>query len=148
MAEPMRVGIVGCGDVASRLYVPNRDQFEQFSFVACADVDSGRATQLARDGSLEVLSIDELLASEVDSILNLTPPAAHEAVSIRAIEHGKHVYSEKPLALRSDGARRLLECAREHGVRIACSPDTFLGPALTEARHLVSAGALGLPVSA
>jgi predicted dehydrogenase len=149
MHAPMRVGIIGCGDVASRIYVPNSDRFPEFDVVACADIDAERATALAQASGIEALSIEQLLArSDVDTVLNLTSPAAHEQVSLAAIEAGKHLYSEKPLAVDPAGAAEILDAAHRRGVRIACSPDTFLGAGLATARRLVSTGELGLPVSA
>jgi predicted dehydrogenase len=145
----MRVGIVGCGDVASRIYVPNSDRFAEFEVVACADIDAERATALAQASGIEALTIDQLLAcDDVDTVLNLTSPAAHEQVSLAIVGAGKHLYSEKPLAVDPAGAAEILAAARRRGVRVACSPDTFLGAGLATARRLVSSGVLGLPISA
>jgi predicted dehydrogenase len=145
----MRVGIVGCGDVASRIYVPNSVRFPEFDVVACADIEAERATALAEASGIEALSIGQLLGREdVDTVLNLTSPAAHQQVSLAAIDAGKHLYSEKPLAVDPAGAAEILAAARRRRVRVACSPDTFLGAGLATARRLVSAGELGLPISA
>jgi predicted dehydrogenase len=64
------------------------------------------------------------------------------------IDAGKHLYSEKPLAIDPEGAAAIVAAACRRGVRVACSPDTFLGAGLATARRLVSAGELGLPISA
>ncbi|MDX6630626.1 MAG: hypothetical protein QOH00_2872 [Gaiellales bacterium] len=145
----MRVGIIGCGDVASRIYVPNSQRFAEFEVVACADIDAERATALAQASGIEALTIEQLLGRhDVDTVLNLTSPAAHEQVSLAVIQAGKHLYSEKPLAVDPAGAAEILAAARRRGVRVACSPDTFLGAGLATARRLVSSGELGLPISA
>lgn len=149
MSAPMRVGIVGCGDVASRVYVPNSAHYPTFAFVACADIDVERAKTLSLATGIEQLTIEQLLTrADIDVVLNLTSPAAHHHVSRAAIDAGKHVYSEKPLAVDPEGAADILEAALRQGVRVACSPDTFLGAGLSTARRLVSSGVLGLPVSA
>ena len=145
----MRVGVVGCGDVATRIYLPNSQRFPEFEIVACADVDPHRARELSTASGVPHLSVPELLRSDgVDIVLNLTSPTAHHEVSLAAIEAGKHVYSEKPLAIEPAAARQILRAAERRGVRVACSPDTFLGASLATARRLVSEGVLGIPVSA
>src|SRR5206468_4141832 len=63
--------------------------------------------------------------------------------SKRALEAGKHVYSEKPLALRVEEARELVELARRQGVRLGCSPSTFLGEAQQTAAAIIRSGRLG-----
>ena len=91
---------------------------------------------------------DALLADpELEIILNLTPPGAHRDVTRAAIEQGKHVYSEKPLAMSSSDAEELLGLAEARGVRIGCAPDIFLGGAYQEARALIDQGAIGTPLA-
>ena len=64
-----------------------------------------------------------------------------------ALRAGKHVYSEKPLAVSMSEARQLADLAAARGLRIGCAPDTFLGGAHQTARALVDAGAIGRPVA-
>ncbi|MEZ5865877.1 MAG: Gfo/Idh/MocA family oxidoreductase [Geminicoccaceae bacterium] len=78
-------------------------------------------------------------------MLNLTTPAAHVPVGLAAIAAGKHVYSEKPLAVSVAEARRLVEAAAAAGLRIGCAPDTFLGGSHQTARALLDAGRIGEP---
>src|SRR4051812_22686024 len=102
---PLRVGMVGCGDVAHSYYLPAARRFDEFQLVACADAIEERARGLAGEAGIEAMTIDRLMQrDDVDVIVNLTPPAVHRAVSLAAIAAGKHVYSEKPLAPDPDGA--------------------------------------------
>ena len=75
-------------------------------------------------------------------------PAAHLEISRRAIERGKHVYVEKPLALDLDRASALLDEADAKGCLVGCAPDTFLGAGLQTCRRLVDEGAIGTPIAA
>ena len=84
----------------------------------------------------------------IDVLLNLTPPSAHLAVIGSALEAGKHVYTEKPLATTDDDAAALLEEAARRELRIGCAPDIFLGGAYQAARALIDEGAIGEPLSA
>ena len=104
--------IIGCGDVASRIYVPNSARFPQFDVVACADIDAERAQELAQASGIAALSIEQLLErKDVETVLNLTSPSAHEEVSLAVIDAGKHLYSEKPLAIDPGGAAEILAAA-------------------------------------
>jgi predicted dehydrogenase len=147
-AEPLRVGIIGCGDV-STMYLAGLAPIESVELVACADLDAVRADALSAKGGFPAVAVETLLADPtIDVVLNLTPPQAHASVSMAAIKAGKHVYSEKPLATSLDDARRVLGAARDAGVRIGAAPDTFLGGGLQTARAVVDEGLIGTPTAA
>jgi len=143
----MNVGIVGCG-VISRNYAEHAGAFDSFELVACADVVRERAVELGTAYGLAVASIDELLADPaVQVVLNLTPSAAHGAVTRAALEARKHVYTEKPLAIDVPEGRELLALADGLGLRIGCAPDIFLGSAYQAGRALIEEGAIGEPLA-
>jgi predicted dehydrogenase len=144
---PAHVGIVGCG-VISHEYAGNADAFDGFEITACSDLDETRRTALAEKHGLTAMTPDELLSStEIDIVLNLTPAAAHRDVTRLALEHGKHVYSEKPLAMVAPDAHELLALSDTFGLRIGCAPDIFLGGAYQTARALIDQGAIGTPLA-
>ena len=143
----MNVGIVGCG-VISRHYAENAAAFGSFELVACADLVRERAVELAEAHGLAVASIDELLADPaIQVVLNLTPSGAHAAVTRAALEAGKHVYTEKPLAVDVPEGMELLERAEQLELRIGCAPDIFLGSAYQAARALIDEGGIGEPLA-
>jgi predicted dehydrogenase len=94
-------------------------------------------------------TVDELLHDpDVEIVLNLTIPNVHAEVSLAAIAAGKHVYSEKPLAVsRADGAR-VLEAALSRGRRLGGAPDTFLGGGIQTCRKIIDDGLIGRPIGA
>lgn len=100
----MRVGLVGCGSV-SREYLSNLANSYERRIVTCADLDDVSAKAVASEFGLRKSStVEELLGdTEVDLVFNLTPPAIHAEVSLRALVAGKHIYTEKPIA-RNDPA--------------------------------------------
>jgi predicted dehydrogenase len=141
-----RIGLVGCGNI-SDIYLANGAIFRDIAFVACADINPDAAKRQAERYGIAQRDVKTLLASEdVDIVLNLTIPEAHAEVSEAAIAAGKHVYSEKPLAIRLADGVRLMEAAKARGVRVGCAPDTVLGAAIQEARRRVDAGAIGTPL--
>jgi predicted dehydrogenase len=143
----VNVGVMGCG-VISRAYVENAGAFESFELVACADLDREQADALGKAGALAVVGVDELIADpSIDVILNLTPPLAHVAVTRQALAAGKHVYTEKPLAIHRAEAAALASEAELLGLRIGCAPDIFLGSAYQAGRAAIDDGAIGEPLS-
>jgi predicted dehydrogenase len=148
-ASPVNVGIIGTGNISS-IYLENSKRFENFNVAACADLFVDRAQARAAEyGVPKAYSVDELLADPaIEAVINLTIPRAHGEVGLRAIEAGKHVYNEKPLALTRDEGRALLDAAAAKGLRVGCAPDTFLGGGLQTCRKLIDEGAIGQPVAA
>lgn len=148
MAEKTRVGIIGCGNIFPAYY-RGSSAFEIIEVAACADIDSERARARASEFNIRALSVDELVNSpEIDIVVNLTVPAAHAEVSLKAIEAGKHVYEEKPFAITREDGKRILAAAQARGVRVGCAPDTFLGGGLQTCRKLIDDGWIGTPVAA
>ena len=147
MRSPAQVGIIGCG-VISRAYAKNAAAFDTFEIVACADLDESRTRAIATEFALRATTVEELLRSDsIDVVLNLTPPSAHASVTRTALEAGKHVYSEKPLATTVEDAHEAAELAESYGLRLGCAPDIFLSGAYQKARSLLDEGAIGEPLA-
>lgn len=148
-ANPVRVGIVGCG-VISDIYLKNLGTTPGIQVAACADLVPERAREKAEKyGIAKACTPDELLAdSEIEVVLNLTIPNAHASVARAAVAAGKSVYNEKPLTIDLEEGRRLIAEADARGVLVGCAPDTFLGGGLQTCRSLIDSGAIGEPVAA
>lgn len=149
MGKPLKVGIVGCGAIISQ-YLINFRRLETLELVAVADLDPTRAQAVADDyDGVRALTVDELIAAaDVDLVLNLTIPAAHAEVALKAIAAGKAVYGEKPLAATTAEARQVLDAARAAGVTVGCAPDTVLGTGIQTARKAIDDGLIGAPIAA
>ncbi|MFD2473043.1 Gfo/Idh/MocA family protein [Amycolatopsis silviterrae] len=143
------VGVVGAGFI-SDTYLENLTAFPDVRVVGVADLDVGRARgQAEKYGVPRSGSLAELLAvPEIEIVVNLTVPAVHVEVSLAAVEAGKHVWTEKPLGLDRGTARKLLDRARERGVRVGCAPDTVLGAGHQTAFRALAGGRIGVPVTA
>jgi predicted dehydrogenase len=146
---PVRTAVIGCGDVATREYIPYLSGSPLVDIRVCADRDVARARAAAERFGLTARSVADAIADpEIEMILDLTPPLAHVSINTAALEAGKHVYTEKPLAATFAEGRRLIALATQHGNRIAGAPDTILGPNLQLARELIDAGRIGTPYMA
>lgn len=142
------LGIIGCGNISSA-YLQVLGEFDSVGVVACADQDLGRAEIQAARFGIRALSVEELLADpEIEIVVNLTVPRAHASVALAALEAGKSVYNEKPLAMEREEATRILCLAAKHDLQVGCAPDTFLGAGLQTCRQLIDQGSIGQPVAA
>ena len=143
MARTLGLGIVGCGNV-STTYFSLAPLLRGIEVRACADLVPAAAAASAKQYGVRADTVDGLLAADdVDIVVNLTIPAAHHEVSRRAIDAGKHVYSEKPFVLSIKHGLDLQKRAARRGLRIGSAPVTFLVGAHQLARHLVDSGKLG-----
>ena len=145
----LKLGVIGCGNI-SEIYLQNLCSFGDVEVDAVSDMDLERARARAQQFQISrALPVEILLADpEIEAILNLTIPRAHFEVAMAALQAGKSVYNEKPLAIGLEEARKILECAAEKSLRVGCAPDTFLGAALQTCRLLIDTGAIGTPVGA
>lgn len=142
------IGLIGCGAI-SGIYLKSPTTFPILNMVACADLDPAKSGAVAETYGIRAESVESLLAMpEIDIVLNLTIPGAHAEIGLAALQHGKSVYSEKPLALSTAQARPLMQLAQEKGLRVGCAPDTFLGSGLQTCRKLIDEGWIGEPVAA
>ena len=124
------VGIVGTGFVAD-LYMRSLKTFPQISVLHAYDHDSVRLAAFCKHWNVPAApSLDALLRDDaLNLVLNLTNPGAHFVVSEACLLAGKHVYSEKPLAMDMASATRLHALAKSTGLMLASAPCSLLGEA-------------------
>jgi predicted dehydrogenase len=140
----VNVAIVGAGNIAAR-YAECVAAEPRLAFAGASDVVPGRAAQLvALHGGSDYESLAAVLADNyVDVVVNLTAPSVHAEVTAACLEAGKHVHTEKPVALDGAEAHRLAALAAASGVRLSCAPSTLLGEAQQTAWKLVREGGIG-----
>lgn len=123
----MNIALVGCGFVAD-YYLLTLPNHPQLTVKGVYDIDEERTKRFSsyfkvpRYSSLEELLDDD----DVQIVLNLTNPKSHYKVSKSCLEAGKHVYSEKPLAMRLDNAEALVELAKEKNLYLSGAPCSVL----------------------
>ncbi len=146
----IKVGVVGCGNISPVYFEHIDTRYNVIEVAACADLVREKSQSSAeRFGVPKVLTTQELMADpEVELVLNLTNPDAHAEVSLLAIDAGKHVYSEKPLAVKREDGQAILDSASAKGVMVGCAPDTVLGAGIQTCRRAIDEGAIGEPIAA
>ena len=144
-----RIGILGSGNVFGR-YVAGLARYPELEIVRVGDIDIARARQAATDHGIAAWGDDAALYADesVDIIVNLTPPVHHATTTISALEAGKHVYVEKPLATSFEDGKRVLTAAASSKRILGSAPDTFLGSASQTARKAIDEGLIGEPIGA
>ena len=146
---PVGVAIIGAG-VISKQYLDNLTQFPDIQVCMVTDLHPEVAKARAHEYGIATYGPPELALKhpDVEIIVNLTIPTAHVEIDLAAIRAGKHVFSEKPIALDRVSAQTLLKQADEAGLRVGCAPDTFLGAGLQTARRAIMRGDIGVPLTA
>ena len=118
--DELGVAIVGSGDIA-RVHLPNIAKCPSMRLVATMDLVEEEARSLAEAGGAEYFTtdLDRVLADqEVDAVVICSALDTHVAISLEALSAGKHVFSEKPLAMTLEEARRLQRAAVETGMHL------------------------------
>jgi len=141
----VRVGIIGCGSV-SRAYLPHLAKSQHVDLVSTCDIIPERAKTQAETYRIpnSYPHIDKMLAgAEFDLLVNLTDMQEHERLNWQALEAGKHVWSEKPIANSLASGEKLVKLANEKGVRLWGAPVTVVSPAFAFMAKTLAAGKLG-----
>jgi predicted dehydrogenase len=120
-AGALRLGVVGCGTLFERYYLPALAQCPAWSLVAAGDTSAARRRWVQRVCP-ELVVCERLPAAEhgapLDALFIATPPDSHCRLTIAALEAGLHVLVEKPMALNTTEARRMLDASRRAGRRL------------------------------
>ena len=146
----MKIGIIGCGVISNTYIKDIKRLYKDLEIVAVADVNLDAAKECAsKYGIQKALSVDELLEiPDIELVVNLTPPAFHTQINLLALEAGKHVFCEKPLALKLEDAKKVLDLADKKNLKVGCAPDSFMGSSLSTCRKVLEDGWIGKPMYA
>ncbi len=143
MHNVFKVGLIGCGHIAETYFRAHK-YFNNFKIIKCADINNIAAKRCAKTYKIKSVSVNELLKDkEVQIILNLTIPNAHYLIAKKSLLNGKHVYSEKPLAVNYKDGKELIKIAKRKNLFIGNAPDTFLGGGNQKARELLDQNIIG-----
>lgn len=120
MANKVRVGIIGCGGIANGKHLPSLSREKRVEMVAFCDIDLEKATKAAEKYGVSDAKVYEdykemLKDKTIDVVHVLTPNRMHGPITVDALNSGKHVMCEKPMAKTADDARKMVAAAKESG---------------------------------
>ena len=128
MSDTISIAIIGCGFVAD-YYLITLKRYPNLKVTGVYDLDSSRSEKFAQNYAVEIYqSFQSVLDDpQVDIVVNLTNPDSHFEVNLASLQAGKHVYSEKPLAMKLEEAEKLVELAEEKDLQLSSAPCSLLG---------------------
>ena len=120
MEKKLRVGIIGCGGIATSKHMPSLKKIKEVEMVAFCDIIEERAIDAAKkygaEGSKVYVDYKELLKDETLDVVHIcTPNRSHSFITVDALHAGKHVMCEKPMAINSVEAKKMVDAAKETG---------------------------------
>lgn len=124
MSRTIKVGIIGCGGIANGKHMPSLKKLHQVQMTAFCDIVRDRAEKAAADFGIEGAAVHtdykELLKDPSIEVVHIcTPNSSHAEITIAALEAGKHVMCEKPMAKTEEEAKRMQEAAERTGKKLS-----------------------------
>ncbi len=144
--EPLRVGIIGCGEVAQWGHIPSVLKIGNAKIAAVCDRNEELARRVAGKFNIDTYYADfsEMLGKEALDIVDIcTPPRTHATLSIQAMEAGCHVLVEKPMTLSLNEADEMVAASKANRVKLCVVHSMLFEPVVTKARTMVREGSLG-----
>jgi predicted dehydrogenase len=119
MTEPIRIGMIGCGRIAQAAHLPALEKTDQLTLVSVYDPSEILSSRVAaRYGVKSASTLDDLFGDDIDAVVIATPDRFHHPLGVAALNAGKHVLVEKPLAATIEEAEDLARVAEEKGLRL------------------------------
>ena len=139
------IGIIGCGKIAQVRNIPENNDNPDAKLVAFYDLNTARAKALAEQyGGRASESVEALLADpNVDAVSVCSANASHAEITVAALEAGKHVLCEKPMATTRADCERMVSAAKKSGKRLMIDQNQRLAGAHVKARELIEQGEIG-----
>ena len=145
----INVGIIGCGRIAQRRHAPEYSSNKAARIVGYFDGLQNKARELASIyGGTVYASLDELLGNpEIDAVSVCVANNAHAITSIKALEAGKHVLCEKPMATTSADAQAMVDAAKKAGKILMIGQNQRYNTGHVRAKELIEQGIIGKPLT-
>ncbi len=146
--KKIRVGIVGLGNIADEKHIPNLLKLDNAVITCVFDLNLERAKAVVEKFGLHDSKIftsyeDILNYEEVDALHILTPNATHKDMTIKALDGGKHVLVEKPMAMNAKEAEEMIEASKRNGKKLSVSMQNRFRPDSLYAKKMIEDGAVG-----
>ena len=139
------IGIIGCGKIAQVRHIPEYAEHKDARLLGFYDINQERAAALAKQyGGTAYATVEELLANpEIDAVSVCAANFAHAELTIAALNAGKHVLCEKPMAITLAECEAMVEAAKANGKYLMIGHNQRLAKAHAMARKLIVDGLIG-----
>ncbi len=145
--DKLRIGIIGCGGIANGKHMPALSKLKDVEMVAFCDIVEERAQKAAKEYGAEGAQVftdyRELLKLDLDVVNVLTPNKSHSPITVDALEAGKHVMCEKPMAINTEEAMKMVEAAKRTGKKLTIGYQNRFRPDSMYLKKCIEAGDLG-----
>lgn len=147
-SDKVRIGIIGCGGIATGKHLPALHKLSNIEMVAFCDLIRSRAESAAKNYGTPDAKVyenyKELLEDKtIDVVHVLTPNRSHSFISVDAMEAGKHVMCEKPMAINAEEAKKMVDAAKRTGKKLTIGYQNRQRNDSLFAKAEVEAGTLG-----
>lgn len=148
MVKKVRVGIIGCGGIANGKHLPGLSKIKEVELVAFCDIIKEKAEKAANKYGIENAIVyedyKELLEDKTIDVVHVcTPNRSHSFITIDALESGKHVMCEKPMAKTAEEGRAMIEAAKRTGKKLTIGYQNRFRPDSQYLNNTCKAGDLG-----
>lgn len=145
----LNIGVLGCGKIAQTRHIPEYAANDKCVLAGFYNPTSSRAEQMAEKyGGKVFLSPEELISDpKIDAVSVCAANYAHAELSIAALEAGKHVLCEKPMATTMEDCERMISTAKKTGKRLLIAQNQRLNKAHILAKEMIDAGEIGRVVT-
>src|SRR5438477_8906804 len=146
----MRLGVIGCGNISLNHHLPASKAEPGVEIVSAADATVARLALFAQTAGLDASACfadaaGVLALPDVDAVLVATPPRYRPAIVLAALAAGKHVLSEKPIALSPAEGWQMVGAARAAGLRLAMVHNYYGMPDVLAVKRVLESGVIGHP---
>jgi predicted dehydrogenase len=148
MSRKLKIGIVGCGGIANGKHMPSLTKLDNVEMVAFCDIIEEKAVEAAKkygtkDAKVYVDYKELLKDKSIDVVHVLTPNRSHSFITVDALEAGKHVMCEKPMAINSAEAKKMVEAAKRTGKKLTIGYNNRQRPDSLYMKQVCEDGELG-----
>ncbi len=145
----IKIGLIACGKIARRHHVPELLKLDKRAEInALYDLNKTNADSLKKELSLNCTifnSIEDLLKSDIDAVIISTPNNSHFEITIQALEAGKHVLVEKPMAVSLKEADKMIASAKAKKLYLQVNQTVRYTPTYQKIKQLIDKGTIGVP---
>ena len=148
MSKKLNVAIIGCGGIANGKHLPTLEKINEVALIAFCDIDKEKAIKAAQAYGTEDATVYEdykqlLQDKTIDVVHVLTPNISHAEISIAAMDAGKHVMCEKPMAKTSEEAKQMVEASERTGKKLTIGYNNRFRPDSQYLHQVAERGDLG-----